>query len=324
MGFNSIKEMNRIDRLQAILIHLQSKKIVTAAELAERFDISLRTVYRDIRALEEAGVPIGAEAGIGYFIAENYHLPPVMFSPEEASSLVFGAKLIEQMSDQNTQKSFESALFKIKSVLRQKEKEELDVLQQHISVFDYSQASKHENKDVLHLSQKAIVNKKRLKLEYKAKNGSVSQRKIEPIGLTFYGGNWHLIGYCTLRNDYRDFRVDRIIKLEVLDNELVSGQHKTLDEYFETIQSPDDLYDITLLANKETLHFIEESKYWYGYTHEEEYDDNYKKIHFKNADLYGFSRWVILGGKNAIVLEPTVLRNIIVEFAKEISEHYLI
>ena len=90
--------MNRIDRLTAILIQLQTKKVVKAQEIADRFNISLRTVYRDIRALEEAGVHIGAEAGIGYFL-ENYHLPPVMFTTEEASALMLGAKLIEKMSD---------------------------------------------------------------------------------------------------------------------------------------------------------------------------------------------------------------------------------
>jgi predicted DNA-binding transcriptional regulator YafY len=87
--------MNRIDRLTAILVQLQSKKVVKAHEIADRFEISLRTVYRDVRALEEAGIPIGAEAGKGYFILDGYHLPPVMFSQQEANALVLGSKLIE-------------------------------------------------------------------------------------------------------------------------------------------------------------------------------------------------------------------------------------
>ena len=102
--------MNRLDRLTAILIHLQSKRVVRASEIADRFEISLRTVYRDIRSLEEAGVPIGAEAGVGYFL-ENYHLPPVMFTNAEASALVFGGKFIEKMADSSLQEPFTSALF---------------------------------------------------------------------------------------------------------------------------------------------------------------------------------------------------------------------
>ncbi|HEY8512458.1 MAG TPA: HTH domain-containing protein, partial [Cyclobacteriaceae bacterium] len=86
--------MNRIDRLTAILIHLQSKRLVKAEELASRFDISLRTVYRDVKALMEAGVPIGSEAGVGYFIVDGYHLPPVMFSQEEAGAMLLAGKLV--------------------------------------------------------------------------------------------------------------------------------------------------------------------------------------------------------------------------------------
>lgn len=119
--------MNRIDRLTAILIQLQSKRVVKAQEIADRFGISLRTVYRDVWALEEAGVPIGAEAGIGYFL-EDYHLPPVMFSNEEASALLFGAKLVSKMADELLHESFESALYKIKSVLKRSEKEHLEDL----------------------------------------------------------------------------------------------------------------------------------------------------------------------------------------------------
>ena len=107
--------MNRIDRLTAILIQLQTKKVVKAQEIADRFSITLRTVYRDVKALMEAGVPIGSEAGTGYFIVDGFHLPPVMFSRDEASALIMAGKLIERMTDASVKKAFESALMKIKS-----------------------------------------------------------------------------------------------------------------------------------------------------------------------------------------------------------------
>src|ERR1041385_3428536 len=121
--------MNRIDRLTAILIHLQTKRVVKAEEISDRFEISLRTVYRDVKALMEAGVPIGSEAGKGYFIVDGYHLPPVMFNQEEASSLLLAGKLVEKMTDQSILKAIESALHKIKSVLHEKEKDHLENLQ---------------------------------------------------------------------------------------------------------------------------------------------------------------------------------------------------
>ena len=125
--------MNRLDRLTAILIHLQTKRVVRAQELASRFNISLRTVYRDVRSLEEAGVPIGAEAGLGYFLTD-YNLPPVMFTNAEASALMMGGKLIETWTDQSVQTEFDSALYKIKSVLKRPDQEHLDDLDAHIRV----------------------------------------------------------------------------------------------------------------------------------------------------------------------------------------------
>ena len=124
--------MNRIDRLTAILIQLQTKQVVTAQEIANRFEISLRTVYRDVRALEEAGVPIGAEAGKGYFLSEGFHLPPVMFTPEEANALMLGSKLIEGQTDNSIKHHFYEAMLKIKSVLKNAEKEGLQALEEKL------------------------------------------------------------------------------------------------------------------------------------------------------------------------------------------------
>src|SRR6187431_2755844 len=126
--------MNRIDRLTAILIQLQTKRIVKAEEISDRFEISLRTVYRDVKALMEAGVPIGSEAGKGYFIVDGYHLPPVMFTQAEASSLMMAGKLVEKMTDKSIQHEFDSALNKIRAVLHDEEKEHLENLQAHIEV----------------------------------------------------------------------------------------------------------------------------------------------------------------------------------------------
>jgi len=98
--------MNRIDRLTAILIHLQTKRVVRAEEIAERFEMSLRTVYRDVKALMEAGVPIGSEAGKGYFIVNGYHLPPVMFTQDEANSMLLAAKIVDKVADKSVREAF--------------------------------------------------------------------------------------------------------------------------------------------------------------------------------------------------------------------------
>jgi predicted DNA-binding transcriptional regulator YafY len=168
--------LNRIDRLTAILIQLQTKKVVKAQEIADRFSISLRTVYRDIRALEEAGVPVGAEAGIGYFL-ENYHLPPVMFTTEEASALLLGAKLIEKMSDHSINKAYGSALYKIKSVLTSADKEHIEDLQNRVEVLRRTPSEAFPN-SFLSTIQQAIVKKNCLQMEYYSSYNEVTtQRK---------------------------------------------------------------------------------------------------------------------------------------------------
>ncbi len=130
--------MNRIDRLTAIIIYLQGHQRVTVDELAERYDISTRTVYRDLSALQEVGVPIGSEQGKGYFIVKGYHLPPVMFDKEEAAALLAGERLMQKWSETELSESYLSALDKIRAVLRSREKEYLDTLDQHIKTFPYS------------------------------------------------------------------------------------------------------------------------------------------------------------------------------------------
>lgn len=316
--------MNRLERLQAILIQLQSKKIVKAQEIADRFEISLRTVYRDIRSLEEAGVPIGAEAGIGYFLTEHYNLPPVMFTPEEASALLLASKLMDSMSDNGMKNSFNDALYKIKAVLRHSEKNTLEVLQNQISVFNYSQKINQENENYLQTIQKALIENKKIHLTYYSNySDSENVRTALPIGLTYYGGFWHLIGFCELRKAYRDFRLDRIKKLHIALEAYNPNTLLTLKQYFESIQSPEDLHSIEILCTKETLRFIKNSKHWYGFTHQEEYDDTFMKLYFRNADLQGFSRWIIYGGDNVTILQPVELKNIIELFVKSLSKHYL-
>src|SRR6187551_810936 len=107
--------MNRIDRVTAILIQLQSKKIVKAQDIAERFNISLRTVYRDINTLQEAGVPVIGEAGLGYSIMDGYRLPPVMFTKEEAAAFLTAEKFVETLTDAATAAQYKSAMYKVRA-----------------------------------------------------------------------------------------------------------------------------------------------------------------------------------------------------------------
>jgi predicted DNA-binding transcriptional regulator YafY len=203
--------MNRIDRLFGILTLLQSKKYVPAEKISQRFGISTRTVYRDIKALCEQGIPVSFEPAKGYFIVQGFFLPPVSFTREEANAMLLVQSIVKGFTDRSIQHHYTTAMDKVKAVLPGEEQERLENLNAHIHMqvpecFVYNHA---------HLSglQEAISAKTILEIDYVNKKEEVSRRKVEPIGLVFYALNWHIIGWCHSRKGYRDFRVSRILKL---------------------------------------------------------------------------------------------------------------
>lgn len=315
--------MNRIDRLNAILTHLQSKKVVTASEIADRFEISLRTVYRDIRALEEGGVPVGAEAGRGYFLMPGYYLPPVMFTKEEAASLMTGMKLIEKMSDQSTGSNFSSAMYKIKAVLSSSEKEYLENLNSAVEVFHRPVKMKNEENDVsLTVIQNATIEKKVLRIKYfTSYRSQETEREVEPIGLCYYSSNWHLIAYCHMREDYRDFRVDRIRSLKITDAMFTGSERKSLKEYLRQLSYETDFTKIIVRFSPEVVRNISEQKYYWGYVNEENCGD-YVEMSFINQHLIAFAKWMLMFGKSVEIIEPRELRGKIEELVKELQEFY--
>lgn len=315
--------MNRIDRLQAILTQLQAKKIVKAQEIADRFGISLRTVYRDIRALEEGGIPIGAEAGVGYFLDDSYSLPPIMFTTEEASAILIAGKLIPHISDMKVNDAFQNALYKIKSVMKTEDQEVLEKLENSVKVFTGITEIPQKDSIFLQDIQQALVKHKVLKLNYFAHyKQEHSIRKVEPVGLLFYALNWHLIAYCRLRNDYRDFRLDRIKELEICEETYDRKLDKAFDEYIKREREQYQSFEIELRMEKQVALYIHESKYWYGFLNEQE-DGSFVNMKFLNPDLNGFARWILSMLDQVKIISPPELRNQLVEMVQKLNSNYL-
>lgn len=316
--------MNRIDRLQAILIQLQSKRTITAQEIADRFEVSLRTIYRDIRALEEGGVPIGAEAGIGYYLSEGYHLPPVMFTREEASALLMAGKIFEKHTDKNLQTHFRDALYKVKAVLDMDQKEELEDLEDKISIDPFGwQFRDHTANSKVSEIQSVLPQKKLIKIVYHASySGDSSSRIVEPIGLCYYSDHWHLIAYCQLRNDYRDFRTDRIEKLEVVPGKFSKTDHLSLKNYLAKLQQSTEMQIIKIRFPKEFSKFIDEAKYHFGWVDQEEIRDHIE-MKFATMSLELIARWLLMSGKNFTVVSPPGLTDRIKELIIELKENHL-
>ncbi len=315
--------MNRIDRLTAILIHLQTKRVVKAEEIADRFEMSLRTVYRDVKALMEAGVPIGSEAGKGYFIVDGYHLPPVMFTQDEASAMLLAGKLVEKMTDKSIRTAFESALLKIKAVLNEAGKDHLEGLHAHIEVLRVPQDEHEFPNHFLTDIQRAVVEKQVVRLEYYSKNDEVTKRDVEPIGLFHYSSAWHLIGWCRLRNGYRDFRADRIKDLSWPGIKFDARNLLSLQEYLMTVvQGNQEVQKVSIKIDPSIARHIKQTKYFYGYVSEEVVDGKIR-MHFLSACLYSFCRWLLMLGNMAELEFPEKAKDILVSLIEELNIHHV-
>lgn len=221
--------MNRVDRLFGIVTLLQSRKYVSAERISEKFEISVRTVYRDIKAIGEAGIPVSFEPNKGYFIVPGYFTPPVSFTLDEANALLLSQSLMAGFGDRSVQTNFDSALTKIKAVLKQVDKEKIDLLDQSIK-FQVPHRINNEF-DYLAEIQQAITEQKQVRINYLSLKEELLQRTVEPIGLVFYAFSWHLIAYCQLRKDYRDFKIGRIKELRKTMNSFEVSKHISLSEY---------------------------------------------------------------------------------------------
>jgi predicted DNA-binding transcriptional regulator YafY len=314
--------MNRIDRLTAILIQLQTKKVVKAEEIADRFEISLRTVYRDVKALMEAGVPIGSEAGKGYFIVDGFHLPPVMFTQDEAGSLLLAGKLVDKMADKSVRKAFSNALHKIKSVLNDSEKDHLAHLDSHIEVFlrtryepvDTDEFPDHFLTDI----QRAIASHEVLRLEYRNAENETTEREVEPVGIYYYSMSWHLIAWCRLRKEYRNFRSDRIRSLTHTGRTFELRSKLSLEEYFKSqVEGNPNLVRVVAVFEKSSLR----RQKIYGASVQEDLGDRIR-AEFLLDNLDYMARWLLMFGAQVIVEQPEALKEKMATLAESLVKHY--
>lgn len=230
-----MEEKPRLSRLTAILTQLQSKRIVTAKNLAERHGVSVRTIYRDIRTLEKSGIPVITEEGKGYSIMEGYHLPPILFTEEEANALITVEQLVLHNKDQSLTDNVSSAIEKIKAILRYSQKGNADLLADRI----FFGGHQNENKTSTNLMQiqSAIIHFQVVKIEYHSLQNKRTTRDIEPFAIYSINGNFLLIAFCRLRNNFRAFRIDYIQTL-VPKSETFEPHDMTLQKYFEEYVKP--------------------------------------------------------------------------------------
>jgi predicted DNA-binding transcriptional regulator YafY len=313
--------MNRLERLTSILIQLQSRRVNKASEIAERFGMSIRTVYRDIKALEEAGVPIGVDAGKGYFIVPGYHVPPVMFTSSEAAALLTGEKMLNSFGDVSIKNEISSALIKIRAVLKEKEKEKLEELESSIHIYSRTNTFEKESKWITKI-QEVIIENTEVKITYfSTYSDSETVRVVCPIGLTYYSDSWHLIAFCRLRNDYRDFRVDRIKDLSVTDKKFNKAEFSSLQDYVDKLYSSENLKKAVVRIQKQTAKYLQRQKYLYGLVKEVE-KGQYVEMTFLTHSYDYFAKWLLLFATCVEIVTPPQLLDIAIEQANTAQLHF--
>jgi predicted DNA-binding transcriptional regulator YafY len=224
--------LRRADRLFQLLLELRRARVVTARRLAERLEVSERTVYRDVADLCASGVPIAGEAGVGYQL-KGFELPPLMFDREEIEALVLGARAAEAWGDANLGRSARSAIAKIEAILpRGKER-----LVEETRLFVPGRGDPPGEKIPLGELRKAIRERRKARLDYRDVEGKSSDRVVRPLALAFYPPAWLLIAWCELRAGFRNFRLDRLAGFALEPAIFVDEPGKRLEDYLELVEA---------------------------------------------------------------------------------------
>ena len=223
--------MRRADRLFRLVQVLRARRFATARTLAEALEVSERTVYRDVRDLSLSGVPIEGEAGVGYALRRDFDMPPLMFDFDEIEALTAGARMVQSWSSPALAKAAQSALDKIAAALPADKRIAMDRTRLYAPRFQVDR----ELGKVLDTMREAIVDGRRLSFQYKDEGGKATERKVRPLGLYFWGQRWTLAAWCEMREDFRNFRLDRTSGV-FIGNRFPDEPGKRLDDFIRAMQ----------------------------------------------------------------------------------------
>lgn len=225
--------MRRADRLFRIVQLLRSGRLQTARGLAEKLQVSHRTIYRDVQDLQCSGVPIEGEAGVGYTLRRDFDIPPLMFDREEITALVLGARMVQAWGGTQLTEAANRALRKIEAVLPTDLRERIDEVLLYAPGFRVP-AALRSKLDTLH---SAAQERRVVLVAYNREDGEPSVRRLRPLALYFWGGTWTLAAWCELRNDFRSFRVDRMQHLENLEETFVPKPGQMLADFLRQVRA---------------------------------------------------------------------------------------
>jgi len=303
-------------------MHLQGRRVVRAEELAAHFEISVRTVYRDIAALSEAGVAVTGEAGVGYSLVKGYHLPPVMFTTEEAMALFVGGEMVRHFTDASVAGPMNSALAKIRSVLPADRQDDVDRLAQGMSVEgDWRMPSTIDQRVLLPI-QRAIVSRRVLRMTYRGRaRDADTMRDLEPLGVTFYGGAWYLVAWCRLREDFRHFKLERVRRLELLEDRFKARPGFSLKKHLAENHAAMETFPATVWFSEAVLERARRESYG-GLGTERPSPRGGIEAEMRTFSYPWLARWIVSLGGEAEAIGPAALRTEIRAQAKRVLDRH--
>lgn len=299
--------LKKFERIIAIFFLLQSRTLVKGKALAEKFQVSIRTIYRDIHILQVAGVPIIGEPGSGYSIMQGYKLPPILFSSDEVLSLATVDKLAEKHLDPSLVIHFKNASEKIRNVLKYQDQVQFENLSQQIEIHQPELKYNQYLPSGLTIVFKGVTEKKQLLIQYRNRaDESITERMIEPLGAFLKYRYWYIYAYCLLRNDYRHFRIDRMQSVTITNNDFTI-EHTDIKTDF--IINESEILRATIQMPKKYAFALDWDKHDYGFSHQEEKDE-LVLMHFNVIDIcHSFPRWLMTYADFVEIVEPQILKD---------------
>jgi predicted DNA-binding transcriptional regulator YafY len=304
--------MNRTDRLVAMVMHLQGRRLVRAEDMAVHFEVSVRTIYRDIAALGEAGVPITGEAGVGYSLVRSYHLPPVMLTADEAAALFVGAEMVRQFTDASLSAPMDAALDKLRAVLPRDRQEHVERLARQTVVMRRagSVATDPASQPWLLAVQRGVAQRRVLRLNYRgARREEDTQREVEPLGVVYYGGAWYLVAWCRLRADFRHFRIDRILRLEMLPDAITNRPDFSLAAHMQEQMARQETLPARIWFSKRVQTRARSESF--ATLVEEQVRDGGAEFSLYTFCHEWLARWILSFGADAEAIDPPRLRELV-------------
>ena len=225
----------RADRLFQIVQILRGRRVTTAALLAERLEVSERTIYRDIRDLSLSGVPIEGEVGSGYRLMAGFDLPPLMLTHHESEALMVAIRLLKTWGGDSLSQALESAQEKVLAILPPESRRRAE--QTRIFAPDFG--NQPHSLSAFDLIHRAVSAQQVLALHYRDESGNLSWRDIQPLGLFFGGEHWLLVAWCENRDDYRCFRVDRCLNITLVDRHFRESADRSLSDFLRKVRCED-------------------------------------------------------------------------------------